>query len=168
MIFTIKKGNHYSDRVFYKAMYPMNFYHYSSYEVLFDSSCAYDLGGPDQKDINKLFGFSSGLDHHKESARFGWVYNGGLIELWSYCYVDGQRRSGYLCSLLMNEKYTLDLSVSGSETCYRFIVHHNDSLYHTSEVYKGITWDFGYNLWPYFGGNRTAPHDIRIYMRSLI
>ena len=168
MIFKIRKGNHYSDGVFHKALYPMNFYHYSSYEVVFDKSCAYDLVGEDQKDINKLFGFSAGLNHHKDSARFGWAYNEGMIELWSYCYIGGERRVGYLCSVLLGESYTLDLSVSGSETCYRFIVHHKGSLYRSSEVYKDDTWNFGYNLWPYFGGNRPAPHDIQISLRSLI
>src|SRR5205085_11605887 len=81
--FTIPAGGHYADKNFIKtvSLTEMNFM------VRFDSSAVYQTTDPDnQYDINKLYGFSDGMDHQLNSARIGWAWNKGALRLYAYIY----------------------------------------------------------------------------------
>jgi len=163
MIFTTKKGTHYSNQLFYKFLNCLQFSNTLTYKVTFTNSCEYFLNKEDQLDVNKLFGFSSGL-HHTNSARFGWNYEPHKINLWAYYYINGKRDITYVDSLIIGTEY--QLSIESFSDKYNFIVFRNGRKKIVS-IHKSIEHHFGYKLWPYFGGNNTAPHDIAIKMSQV-
>ena len=158
MIFTINKGSHFSNNLLYKVLNFLNFKSKITCEVIFDHSCKYDLGTTDQLDINKLIGFSCGY-HHNNSARFGWRYSQGKIELFSYCYISGQRIYKKICDADINQPIKMELVDNGNCYLYRVFV---DNRTYISKVDKNNSFSIGYKLWPYFGGNCKAPHTINI------
>jgi len=130
------------------------------YRVAFTHSCIYDIGN-DQGDINKLFGIGYFPSHHKNSVRIGWNYETvtGKICLWVYWYKDGRRCWDYLRSVDIGMTYYFKIYIGDGE--------------HTIDVSgRRYTVDtepqkIGYLLQPYFGGNKTAPHDIIIDMQKI-
>lgn len=127
-----------------------------AYEVQFGYGCKYDIG-EDQSDINKLFGVGYWF-HHRNSARIGWRYFNDRIELHYYCYVNGNRITGLLGYASMNKPVTVQYTYT--KTAYVFECNGNlFSILHSGHG------RFGYLLGTYFGGNRKAPHEMRIYMK---
>lgn len=164
MIFKIKQGQHSSNQHLYKIANYFNLSNKMAFAVTFTDSCAYDLHSIDQLDINKLFGFSNGK-HHDNSARFGWSYINNKIQLWAYYYNNGQRKNKLLTILELNKPYQLYLRVV--ETKYQFAVADTTRALALLRVPKGTDKNFGYRLWPYFGGNSVSPHDMEIHMTRI-
>ena len=130
----------------------------------FDSSCRYkNQAEQNNSDINKLYGFSDcGAQHHISSARFGWVSVGDSIELHGYIYVNGERKSKYLESISLNTD--VELSISLSENTYVFLVNGKQTIMPRQCDAEKID---GYQLYPYFGGDETAPHEMYIFIKEL-
>ncbi len=132
------------------------------YDVMFTDSCMYDIGKEDQGDINKLFGIAYWPHHHQNSVRFGWNYlKGDEINIHAYWYRDGLRYSKYIGTVKIGMRHTFVLMPS--------VKSHNLQV-----IGRGIAYTvpvpgsrYGYHLGPYFGGNKTAPHDITIMMEKL-
>ena len=163
MIYTIYQNKHYSNNSLYKIINFLNIKNSLSYLVMFDSSCEYKLSKSDQEDINKLFGFSLGFNHHKDSARFGWFYDDGTIHLYWYVYDNGIRKYGIIKNLDLNTRY--ELTIKSDTNNWHFSVVDDYSKTKTDvKVVKSSEFKIGYKLWPYFGGNNPAPHDIKIEM----
>ena len=105
----------------------------------FDSSAIYKTQNPlNQNDWNKLFGFSRGYHHHN-SIRLAWRWNPKIekIELAKYMYKKGSRSYEIIGATDINQSKTVKLEFNeGIPLCYL--------------------------LYPFFGGDETAPHDIRI------
>lgn len=141
-----------------------------TWKVKFTDSCRYDLQTDDQLDTNKLcgIGYFPGC-HHVDSARFGWRYNTttGLIELLAYCYVDKQRIIKPLAACEIGKEYILKLYVGNN--LYSLCVL--DPVTNAYAGYVTVRYThrkrLQYGLWPYFGGNRQAPHEIQIQLTSL-
>ncbi len=134
--------------------------------VRFDSSAIYNLGDADQADVNKLFGFSDcNSSHQDNSARFGWAWNivENKIDIYAYVYKDSQRIIKEIQAIDIGKNYILELRLVQDN--YEFIIN-GESI---TRVQRGNTCERGlyYLLYPYFGGNRTAPHDIRIHIEEL-
>jgi hypothetical protein len=163
----IKKGKHYSNKRFPVPLIGRESVHC---RVTFDNTARYNLQGPDQYDINKLFGFSEGFNHHKHSARIGWNWNPQLqrIQLSAYCYVNGKRQVAMIGNIHPGQ--TIEARISALPGRYTFFVF-ADSFQEgveTAEIprtKKGRI--FGFRLNPYFGGNQPAPHDIAIELKYL-
>jgi len=167
MLFTVKKGNHYSDQFLYKSFNFLNINGHLEFKVNFNDSCRYSLPKEDQEDINKLFGFSIGFNHHKDSARFGWFYKEGEIHLYSYTYIEGKRSYEFISKLEIGKEYLLSIFYIGDQ--WEFWACSNKNLLGVKTVKSKRSFSTGYKLWPYFGGNNPATHDITISMvRSLI
>ncbi len=162
MKFIIKKGTHYSNETVFKLKNFFNINNTLQYQVTFDDSCIYELPKEDQEDINKLFGFSIGFNHHKDSARFGWFYQDNTIHLYAYVYDNGVRRSKLIKNLDLNTQYVLTLVDEGDN--WVFSVDDGWSVIGNVKIPKSCKFKWGYKLWPYFGGNNPAPHDITIQM----
>jgi len=161
MKFLIKKNSHYSNRFLYKIFNAIQIRNTLSYLVLFDDSCVYQLTKEDQSDINKLFGFSLGL-HHKNSARFGWCWLDNQLRIYAYWYDNGVRKSKEIQSISIKRKYLLTIENLDNKWKFSVIDFYGDGLQEI-EVEKSKTKiNFGYTLWPYFGGNQVAPQDITI------
>lgn len=130
-----------------------------SFSVRFDDSAAYTSIDPaNQLDWNKLRGMSDcGAHHQTASARVGWRWNGTAVELGAYTYAGGVVTSTVLGAIAPGSTHELTIAADGAS--YRFTL---DGV--TTTMPRGCA-DVGvvkYHLWPYFGGDEVAPHDITI------
>jgi hypothetical protein len=158
--YNIPKGKHYAEGNIFKALNQAEL----RFEVLFDSSAIYkNMKAENQYDINKLYGFSDCESaHHANSARFGWRWTGKRIELHAYWYDDSIRQSQFLDTISIGNATTLSIKVLPKQ--YMFEIkeaRHFFPRHCSSSVVNG------YKLYPYFGGDEPAPHDIRIKIRDL-
>lgn len=159
MIFKIKKGHHYSNNFIFKLV---NLFHTSdrmAYTILFNETNKYIDETVDKFDVNKLIGYSKGL-HHKNSYRFGWNCLNDKIHIYGYSYINGVRVIDEICEVDIDKEYTLLIRTKNGKVIYTVI----DSEYQMKQAVQKITTKkiFGYNLWPYFGGNKTSPKNMLI------
>jgi hypothetical protein len=149
--FKIKSGSH-------KSSHFLNYTDKKSFSffIKFDESCVYKTIDPtNQEDVNKLIGISDGLSHLKNSARFGWRYLNGRLEILGYTHFNGVFAFEKICDIEIGKEYQCDLEIGED---YRFSVGDKEISMKRFPKKSG----FNYYLWPYFGGNETAPHDINI------
>lgn len=97
-------------------------------------------------DWNKLIGFSRG-NHMDNSIRLAWRWNPYLnaVETAEYRHIDGKIEYKNLGTVELNKEYA-----------YLLIMH------------KGNYSNWGYKLFPFFGGNETAPQNINVKYRFKI
>jgi hypothetical protein len=134
------------------------------FEVTFDNSAIYSTTDPaNQSDINKLYGLSDcGNHHHTNSARFGWRWYNNQLEIHAYSYIAASRHTEYITSIPLNKPAICELTLSNG----KYIFNVNG---------KQVTLPRGcggkmdaYKLYPYFGGDEVAPHDIKISIKELL
>ena len=138
-------------------------------DITFFPSCKYNINDEDQEDTNKLFGIGYLPHHHIDSARFGWRYdvlqNKFIIS--AYCYVDEQRIIKELCTVDVMQTCTFIIKkeVDG----YTFKVQPKHLLYQVKSVFIPLyhTKYISYPLGFYFGGDKTAPHDMMIEIKKV-
>ncbi len=133
------------------------------FDAVFDSSCIYTtINSANQNDINKLFGFSDCGSHHLiNSARIGWNWSNDSLRIYAFVHNNG--------NMLWKEITTAEIGrvINCRITClpdtYNFEVNGKiESLpRHCAGNYTR------YKLYPYFGGDEVAPHDIRIQITEL-
>lgn len=158
MIYTIKKGKHYSNFTLPKLYFsPKKI----TKKITFNENCRYDLQSGDQGDINKLFGLGYLPGHHSNSVRFGWRYDLSThqIEIFAYWYKDKTRYSESLCFVEIGKEYTYCLE--SDKKSHKLTIFEGSTELSSKVIDLGFT-KFAYFLKPYFGGNRTAPHKITI------
>jgi hypothetical protein len=159
-LYTIKAGAHYCT--------PNPFVFTSKNELkfnaVFDSSAIYTVIDPkNAKDINKLYGFSDcGTHHLVNSARIGWRWYNNELELLAYVHLGGVIQPGVIITTL-----PLRTIAKCRITCladvYEFEVNGN-----IVQVPRGCSGSYTrYKLNPYFGGDETAPHEIKIAINEL-
>ncbi len=155
----ITKGQHYSAQ---SAQIVLNTPSIKC-DVIFDSSAIYQNTEPNnQLDVNKLIGFSDcGAGHHENSARLGWNWNGKQIVIYAYAYAGTQRIILPIDSVKIGKSFYC--SIEAIEGNYHFAVA--DKKLTIPRFCNSYSGSF-YKLFPYFGGDETAPHDIRIYIRE--
>jgi hypothetical protein len=152
--YLIRKGNHYCDQNTIKSVSTSEM----KFTAKFNSSAIYTTIDPvNQYDINKLWGFSEGLNHQYNSARIGWSYNNSALRLYGYVYSKGVRYSQEICTVNLNTEILCGIKLSGSN----YLITANGI---TVTLPRGLstTRASGYQLYPYFGGDETAPQDITI------
>jgi hypothetical protein len=157
--YTIPKGKHYSDLSTYKPVETSEM----KFIVRFDSSAIYSTESPgNQYDINKLYGFSdNNMDHHQYSARIGWRWSDGALRLFAYIYNAGAVQSAEISTVPIGTD--IDCSIRATSTEYIFTVNGiTEKLPRLSTTPKAK----GYQLYPYFGGDEVAPHEIKIWVRE--
>lgn len=157
--YKIRKGQHYCDQNTLKSVSvtQMNFV------VKFDNTGIYTTVDPlNQYDINKLWGFSEGFNHQYNSARIGWAWVNNAMRLYGYTYAKGVRYSSEITTIPLNTEITCGIKFSGSS----YIITANGK---SVTLPRGTTTTkaSGYQLYPYFGGDETAPQDILIYLRTI-
>lgn len=157
--YTIKKGEHYAS--------PNGFVPVDTAElkftVLFDSSAVYTTTNPEnQDDINKLYGFAdNGAQHHQYSARMGWRWSDGALRLFAYVYNAGKVTSEEISTVPIGTPVRCRITVAGDQ----YVFYCNEwvkTLPRASTTPKAK----GYLLYPYFGGDETAPHDVTIWIKN--
>ena len=158
--FTIRAGQHFADGNAYKSIETQEL----KFSVKFDSSAIYRSFLPiNQYDINKLYGFSdNNAGHHQFSARFGWRWSDNALRLFAYVYNNGVVVSKELGSVTIGKEVNCGIKVYGPAyifSCEEIIEYLPRTS--TTPLAKG------YLLYPYFGGDEPAPHDINIWIKNL-
>lgn len=154
-LFKIKKGNHRStNRIHFTKKNNLNF------SFILTESCIYKLENKEnQYDVNKLFGMSDGGNHMDNSARLGWRYLDGKLEILGYTHYNKQFDFEKICDVEPNVEYNCQISFL--EGKYRFIVGSN-----TLEMGRFMDKNKrNYILYPYFGGDEVSPHDMVIKIK---
>lgn len=164
--YIIKKGRHYSKRGIRLHWGKI----YGKYLFNFDKTCLYEKRDDGDFDLNKLLGWSYGW-HQKNSIRIGWrpgavagFAEAGKIELFFYMYNKGHRLSGQLAEVSAERWYIMEIEVLEFYKVAAFTLRTADGglICKTSETFVVPGFVPGYELYPYFGGNNTAPHDMKI------
>ncbi len=158
--YLIAKGGHSSDKNSYKPVTTSEM----KFIVKFDNSAIYQTIIPlNQLDVNKLYGFSdNNQDHHIHSARIGWRWYNNQLELMGYVYNNGTFNYKFLTAVPLNQEITCSIKVQGQS----YILTANGvsiSMVRGATTEQGV----GYQLYPYFGGDEVAPHDIKIQIKNL-
>lgn len=157
-IYEIKEGKHKST-----YRYKNTKSNYINFTVLFDSSAVYQTVNPtNQYDVNKLYGVSDcGCNHIKYSMRIGWRWVDNNLELLWYRHKNENFDFDVITTVPVGTPITCSISlVEGIyEVCVDGIC--KTILRPCEENYTR------YYLYPYFGGDERAPHDIKILLQQI-
>jgi len=164
-VYTIDRGNHYSDGPIDKLFGNDNKATSWEWEVIFEPSCIYsesDLFNlSNYLDVNKLIGFSDCDRHHSQySCRVGWRASGDSIELLIYKRDDNNIGFKSLKKIYPDQivNVTLDFEDTTYISCIDGIC---DTLDRPCPDWSGRK----YSLFPFFGGQETAPHKMKIRIK---
>jgi hypothetical protein len=155
----IPAGEHYSRESTVKK----TAYSELKFLVIFDSSAIYFTSDPaNQYDINKLYGFAdNSANHHEFSARIGWRWSDNALRLFGYVYNNGEVSYEELSTVSIGMVH--DCSISIADSGYIFSVDGNKKTMPRTSTGPIAN---GYKLFPYFGGDETAPHDIHVWIKE--
>lgn len=155
MIYTIKKGNHYSWHLpsfSWKTIY--------RFDIKSLDDLSYVAQNPEnQKDINKIYGFSDSWNHHIHSLRIGWWYDDYKAEshLAIYAHQDGKRIIKPLG--IISGKNTIQIDIEIYKDTY--VVKRLDTGMVQLIERKSKWWGPRYTLFPFFGGQEVAQKDYK-------
>lgn len=130
--------------------------------VVFDESIRYSLD-EDQMNVNKLFGVSCGY-HMNNSDRIGFRYipTSDTVEIVAYSHVNGERvKTKHIYDAKIGEKLTMCLYIDFYNNSRNITMLCNTGVFITQYETKNLS-KLHYTLGLYFGGNRKAPHTIKI------
>lgn len=153
--FTIKAGKHRSvERAGFLESKRLTF------KAYFDNSAAYEITDPLMWNAkNKLLGFADcNVHHHTASARFAWQWMEGELEIYAYTYVEGKRQEAFVGTVALNTTNTYSIELTNDS----YVFYLNDKKPVVMERSSKCDGGVYYLLWPYFGGQVPAPHDINI------
>ena len=131
--------------------------------AVFDSSCIYTTADPqNQDDINKLFGFSDCNTHHLEnSARIGWRWSKDSLRIFAYVHNDSNIIFKEIATAEIGKEIKCNITCIEGE--YLFRANEKDAT-----LPRHCLGNFTrYKLYPYFGGDESAPHKIEIKITEL-
>ena len=157
--YVIRKGKHSHSNLWAR----LNFLFFGKtlkYNVRFDRNCWYVKLNTDSEDLNKLFGFG-GADHHKNSIRLCWkpdFKDKGTIKIYVYWYDDQSRASIWFVDMRVDEWVEFQIR----KTSKGFVVHCPFRTVELGHTKPNPTWK---KLYPYFGGDNTAPHTMTIELK---
>lgn len=135
-----------------------------NFVVKFDNSAVYQtIDANNQGDINKLYGFSDNNEaHHINSARIGWRWYNNQLQLFAYVYNNTVQTNQFITAVQPDQEISCSIKVVGNT--YQFTV--NDAQVSMPRSATTAQAE-GYLLYPFFGGNEMAPHDIHIWIKDL-
>lgn len=154
--YNIKKGEHRSGNHFSLTLST----HVEAY-VQLTETCNYELNSVDQLDINKIIGLSDAASHSDSSVRFGWRSVNNQLEIHAYIRYNGKHNSYFLGTVKPDEVFYTKIEIYPNE--YRLKLRNQETRIGRESKYTGVR----YKLYPYFGGNQTAPHDMLIRIKHV-
>lgn len=167
--YTIRPGNHDAENTL--GLVPtLQTSRTLDFQAIFDESANYQTVDPgNMHDINKLLGYSDCGAHHQingNSARFGWNWVEGKVRIYTYCYVNGQRiPEKILGDAEVGKIHRYKLEIEGDQ--YKFTMDNKVEYVERGCTGSGSGIIPSYRLFPYFGGDESAPQEIRIKIRML-
>jgi len=159
-LFTIKKGNHYSNRLWFPFL---TLKRKINFTIKFENSLYYKLSSnTKQKDTNKIFGISDSWHHHKNSIRIGWRVINEFVEFMCYYYVDGKHYSQIIyVTEIKNSNKSFNGSIEIQKDKYIVKFKNGTCIIGRKSKWFGIR----YLLFPYFGGTTVSPKDFKINIK---
>ncbi len=158
--YTIKQGAHYANGLNFKLHSNL---HQLNFKAKLASNCIYQFGDSDDFDINKVYGVTWGLTNNDNSFRIGWNCEGnnGTIQYFAYMHVDGVMDDEYLFSELPDT--TINFHVEFDRDNDTILIYRLDlmQVYAVNYPFENVS-SMGYYNFPYFGGNKVAPHTMNI------
>lgn len=160
--YIIEKGSHHSNNLVIKSIdvEALNFI------VKFDSSAVYTTTDLlNQLDINKLYGFTEDQlsSDHYNSARIGWRWYNNELQLLAYCYNKGTLEPETIIKKVDIGKEIV-CSIKKDSSHYIFNVDGSSVKVPRKSTSSRFT---GNRLYPYFGGDEKAPHQVKILIKDL-
>ena len=161
--YLIQKGSHYASMSIFEKIGAIGWnIRALSFRFVFRKECWWaPARNPDDYDQNKLAGIGFGLNHHNNSVRLTWVPDfekEGMIRVSGYTYDekkdDPKFTIAYITSVHVGE--TVKGKIESRDGGYFITV--NDVTIRMDNAKKDPNLCF--RLFPYFGGNNTAPHDM--------
>ena len=154
--YTIKEGKHRSTYAYHTTKDTI-----FNWNIIFDSSAIYStLDSLNQYDINKLIGLSDcGTRHLENSIRFGWRWLDNSLQILWFKHENGEFTFGLIDSVSLCESHLYELNIWSWN--YGLCVDGN-CVYIDRDCLEQRK---RYMLYPYFGGQETAPHDIKIKIK---
>ncbi len=164
--YTIKEGKHSSKLLGFLPHFGFTFKNLISFSAKFDSNCLYDLLDSDNWDANKLYGVSTSYNHMIQSARIGWrCVNNETIEVLTFVHDEHKFQTPeVLGTVSPDEWFTCKILVKDKSFVFSFTKDKTTNIILVPKKSKG--WSFKYKLYPYFGGNETAPHNMSLYIKK--
>jgi hypothetical protein len=173
MVYTIKKGKHYSANwigLLWRFLTGWNYTGEVIARCSFNPACATPVK---EGDINKLLGLSCGMVH-QNSARIGWRrYGKDRISLFAYSYYKGVRVVEWLGYVSPEERFKVGVKHDPEAATYTFTLYRRKqyrrwvSAFYEQE--KEVVFSaparkplLYHKLYPYFGGTEAAPKQMQI------
>ncbi|MDP1621361.1 MAG: hypothetical protein Q8M08_03390 [Bacteroidales bacterium] len=163
--YRIKKGNHYASISIFERIGAIGWkINTLSLRFVFRKECWWaPPRNQDDYDLNKLAGIGFGTNHHNNSVRLAWVpdfVNEGMINLYGYTY-DEKKEDPRATSVFIKSVHVQD-TITGKIECKDngYFITVNDVTVRMDNINRDPNLCF--KLFPYLGGNNTAPHDMTI------
>lgn len=157
--YTILKGQHYCDKTGVQSFSDKAMH----FKVIFDSTAIYTTLNPlNQGDINKLTGFTEGINNHANSARIGWNWSKKALRLYAYSYADSVRTFKEISTVSIGAVINCSITISDSQ----YLFEADDKKVSLKRAIEGAA-VAGYWQYPYFGGDEVAPANTYIYLQYL-
>jgi len=134
------------------------------FKAIFNESAIYSTKDSlNQLDINKLYGVSDcGCNHMDYSIRFGWRWIDDNLEIHWFRHSNGDFTFDKITNAIIDQPQ--DYSIEIQEDQYILCV---DGVCDTVARVGCSSVDYRrYYLYPYFGGQEKAPHDITIKIKK--
>ncbi|MBT1695651.1 hypothetical protein KK083_02105 [Fulvivirgaceae bacterium PWU4] len=158
--YVIPAGAHYSSQSAFQQLDVTSI----RFSARFNNSAMYQtVDKENQGDINKLYGISDcNTAHQVNSARFGWRWYNNVLEIWAYTYNEGTSKYTFVSKVPLNTYSTYEIGFT--DNAYTFQVNGGARVSLPRHCAQQA---HGYKLYPYFGGDETAPHEITIEIKDL-
>lgn len=138
-----------------------------SFNCKFNTKCVYDFGTLDNYDCNKLYGLSTSYNHMVQSARIGWrCIDNESIEIMTFVHDNGTFLEPQILGIVKpNEWFTAKIEIKNDMFSFYF---ESKNIENDIDVkISKIPYKLKYKLFPYFGGNRTAPKTMLIEIHDI-
>ena len=157
--YTIQAGNHFADGRHFQPFSGDSLF----FSAIFDSSAIYHFTDPNTKyDQNTLYGFADNGDSHLNfSARFGWRWFNNKLQIAAYTFNNSDSTIIEMAAVPLNKVSNYSIVVSRDH--YEFTV--NKKTLSLPRLSTSATAG-PYKLFPYFGGDATAPHTVTIQIKN--
>ncbi len=158
--YVIDSGNHYANG----KHFPLFSGSGISFSAIFDSSAIYNFTDPKTRyDQNTLYGFADNNKNHRLfSARFGWRWFDGSLQIAAYAFNNGDSTIVQMGSVPLGQPISYSIAINGDHYDFRL----NDTGF-VPLPRKSKTAKAGrYKLLPYFGGDAVAPHRVTIQIKE--
>ena len=152
--FCLKNQHHFLPIIPRPYFFKKNF----SWECSFSDNCKYDIGN-DQLDWNKLVGISNKLHPRMDSVRFVWRYNIQQDKFDIGLFVEKNFKFTPYNLISVNSNETFQLKFNFFQKF--LIARANQTVQNVDFIINNFT----YRLNPYFGGNMSSPHFMKLSLK---